>query len=304
VRKLLIVLAGLTVLTGEGGRCAYGADNPEPAAPTATVSQGGPGKKITATGTIEPAEMVDVGPQVAGRIASFGADPHAEGKSIDYGSPVEAGTVLAQIDSEIYATRVEQERAGCARAQAELAQAALHLEHAAAQLQRAQGLEKSKAISGPDFDSANFDYKAAKASVTVAQAVLAQNRAALKRAEIELGYTTVTSPIKGVVIARRVNVGQMVAGTLESASLFLVANLDKLQVWASVSEADIVRVHKQQSVHFTVDAYPGKVFEGKVEQIRLNATMTQNVVTYTVVVAISSPTEKLLPYLTANLAFE
>ncbi len=139
----------------------------------------------------------------------------------------------------------------------------------------------------------------------MAEAVLAQNRAALKRAEIELGCTTIRSPIKGVVIDRRANVGQMVGpSNITTPSLFLIANLDILQVWASVKEADIAQIHQGQRVRFTVDAYPGKVFEGQVAQIRLNAVMTQNVVTYTLVVGISSATAKLLPYMTAHFEFQ
>ena len=118
----------------------------------------------------------------------------------------------------------------------------------------------------------------------------------MKQAEIELGYTTIKSPSKGIVIDRGVNMGQIVAPTV-NGSVFLIGKIDKLDVWASVNEVDISQIREQQPVRFTVDAFPGKVFEGKVRQNRLNATMTQNVVTYTVVVAISSPTEKLLPYM-------
>ena len=179
----------------------------------------------------------------------------------------------------------------------------INLERAEAQWKQAQELEKSKAIPGSDFDLAKFNYKAAKAAVTVAEAVLGQNRAALKQAEIGLGYTTIKSPIKGVVIDRRVSVGQMVAPT-DATGPFLVATADKLDVWASVKEADIPQIHQQQPVRFTVDAFPGRVFEGKVKQIRLNATMAQNVVTYTVVIAMSGTPKDLLPYMTANVEFE
>jgi HlyD family secretion protein len=303
MRKLLATLVALLLVSGGGVWCAYSADNAQPASGPAGGTKAASGKKVRAIGTVEPREMVDVCAQVAGKIVSLGADPHNPGKSIDYNSSVEAGTVLAQIDSDLYAARVQRERASCTRAEAELAKATIHLQRAEFERKRAQYQAKSAVISETESELARFSYQAAKASVTVAAAALAQNQAALRQAEIELSYTTIKSPIQGVVIDRRVNVGQVVAPA-NGAAMFLVAKLDKLVVWASVNEADIAQIHRQQPVRFTVDAFPGKVFEGKVEQIRLNATMTQNVVTYTVVVGISSGTEELLPYMTASLVFQ
>lgn len=305
MKKLLLALAVLTFVLGETVRCACSADDAKPGARRATASQRSPGKKLTAVGTVEPEEVADVCAQVAGRIVSFGADPRANGKRIDFGSSVEVGAVLAQIDSEPYATRVEHQRAGCARAEAELAQAKARLEYADARREDFQERKKSKvAVSESDCDLARFDAKSAKASVAMAEAALLQNKIALKRAEIDLGHTTIKSPIKGIVVDRRINVGQVVAPAANSPSLFLVAKLERLQVWASVNEADIAKIRPQQRVRVTVDAFPGAVFEGQVKQIRLNAAMTQNQVAYTVVVALSSPTEKLLPYLTAQVEFE
>ena len=187
---------------------------------------------------------------------------------------------------------------------ADLAKAKIDLEQAQAHWHIAQEQHKSGTISDSDYNLADFWQKAAKVSVARAEAVVAQNKAALQRARIELDYTTIRSPVKGVVIDRRVNVGQTLVASSTQPSLFLIANLERLQVWASVKETDIAKVHQGQHVRFTVDAYPGKVFEGEVQQVRLNATMTQNVVTYTVVVAISGATNKLLPYMTANVEFE
>jgi HlyD family secretion protein len=134
---------------------------------------------------------------------------------------------------------------------------------------------------------------------------VAQAEAALKRARTNLGYCTIKSPVKGVIIDRRVNIGQTVVSSLNAPSLFLIAkDLTRLQVWAPVNEADIGHIHPGQPVTFTVDAYPGQVFTGEVGKVRLNATMTQNVVTYTVEVTTDNTSGKLLPYLTANLQFE
>ena len=145
----------------------------------------------------------------------------------------------------------------------------------------------------------------AEASVATAAAAVAQSKALLKQAETKLGWTSIRSPVKGVIIDRRATVGQTVVGSLNAPSLFLIAkDLRRIQVWASVNEADIARIRENQAVRFTVDAYPNDSFQGKVAQIRLNATLTQNVVTYTVVVAVDNADQKLLPYMTANVRFE
>src|SRR5262249_12654673 len=134
---------------------------------------------------------------------------------------------------------------------------------------------------------------------------LSRSEAMLREAQVNLGYTQIRSPVDGVIVDRRVNVGQTVVAGLNAPSLFLIAkDLTKLQVWASVNEADIGNIHAGQSVRFTVDAYPKETFVGQVAQIRLNASMTQNVVTYTVVISTDNSQGKLLPYMTANLQFE
>jgi HlyD family secretion protein len=143
-----------------------------------------------------------------------------------------------------------------------------------------------------------------KAAIIQAQKAVAQSEASLRRAQQNLDYCTIVSPVKGVIIDRRVNIGQTVVSSLSAPSLFLIAkDLTRIQVWASVNEADIGSIHAGQPVTFTVDAYPGMTFQGEVGKIRLNATMTQNVVTYTVEVNTDNADGKLLPYLTANLKF-
>jgi HlyD family secretion protein len=291
MRKLLIVLVGLTFAGGGVVRPAYSADNADPA------------KKIMAIGTVEPAEMVDVCPQVAGRIVKFGVDPRAGGQPLDYGSPVEVGSVLAQIDSELYAARLEGERAACARVEAELAQSRINSEHAEGELRRTEERKKDHPISDSDFDLVQRKHKSAKAAVRAAEAALAQSKAAVKQAEIVLGYTTMKSPIKGVIIDRRVKVGD-IARPAANNSLFVIAKLDHLEVWAKVDETDVGRVHVGRPVRIRVAAFPGKAFEGEVKQIRMNATMVNSVVEYFVVVAISGPTDKILPHMTAQLEFE
>jgi HlyD family secretion protein len=283
---------------------------------TAPLLRGDLQATISATGTVEPEEVVDVGAQVAGKIVAFGQDK--DGKVVDYGSVVEAGTVLAQIDDALYAAdlanakaQLEQNKANVKRAEADLGQLKARLYQAQRDWMRAQKLGPSDALSQADYDAALSAYDIAKANVKVGEAALVQAKdavlqaeAVLRKAAQNLDYCTIKSPVKGVIIDRRVNIGQTVVASLNAPSLFLIAkDLKRLQVWASVNEADIGSISPRQPVTFTVDAHPGDVFQGEVGKVRLNATMTQNVVTYTVEVNTDNSDGKLIPYLTANLRF-
>ena len=313
---LAAALAGAAILVADPSATAPGADRKDkapspPAFRTAPVTRGDLVLTVAASGTLEPERIAEAGSQAAGIVTRLGPDPRAktdpkyQGKSIDFGSPVEAGTVLAEIRNDRYVAQVEQARAGCRRAQAELAQAKAKLDLAEAQWRRAEELAKRNAIAASESDGLRSGLKVAQAAVAVAEAELLQSEAALKQAELELDATQVRSPVHGVVIDRRVNVGQTVAPDARAPALFLIASdLKKMQVWATVHEADVGRVREGQPVRFTVDARPGEVFAGRVHQVRLNATMTQNVVTYTVVVTTDNSDGKLLPYLTANVQFE
>lgn len=283
---------------------------------TASVERGDLQAAISATGTVEPEELVDIGAQVAGKIVSFGQDQ--SGGPIDYGSQVEKGTVLAKIDDSIYAAeaaqaraQVEQSKAGVKRAEADLGQLQAKLTQAERDWKRAQKLGPSDALSQSDYDAALSAYEVAKANLEVGKASLQQARetvkqseATLRRAQQNLDYCTIISPVKGVVIDRRVNIGQTVVSSLNAPSLFLLAkDLKRMQVWVAVNEADIGSIYPGQPVVFTADAFPGTTFNGEVGKVRLNATMTQNVVNYTVEVITDNSSGKLLPYLTANVKF-
>jgi HlyD family secretion protein len=283
---------------------------------TVPVKRGDLLATISATGTVEPEEVVDIGAQVAGRIVSFGKDK--SGEEVDYGSVVEAGMVLARIDDALYAAdaasakaQLAQAKAAVQKAQADLGQMKAKLVQTENDWARARELGPSDALSKTDFDAARSAYEVAKANLAVgkaaivqAQGTVAQAEAALKRALQNLSYCTIISPVKGVIIDRRVNIGQTVVASLNAPSLFLLAkDLKRLQVWVSVNEADIGHIQPGQAVTFTVDAFPGEVFSGEVGKVRLNATMTQNVVTYTVEIITDNSSGKLLPYLTANVNF-
>ncbi|MFO1431667.1 MAG: efflux RND transporter periplasmic adaptor subunit [Candidatus Competibacteraceae bacterium] len=283
---------------------------------TVAVKRGDLVATISATGTVVPEEVIDVGAQVAGKIVAFGKDRN--GKAIDYGSTVEEGTVLAQIDASLYSAdaaqaraQVQQAKAGLERAQADLGQLQARLVQTERDWNRTRKLGPSEALSQSDFDAAQSAYEIAKANLAVGRAAIDQAREAvsqaeaqLRRAEQNLEYCVIKSPVKGVIIDRRVNIGQTVVASLNAPSLFLIAkDLKRLQVWVAVNEADVGNIRPGQAVTFTVDAFPGQVFQGEVGKLRLNATMTQNVVTYTVEVNTDNSSGKLLPYLTANVKF-
>jgi|688.fasta_scaffold35214_2 HlyD family secretion protein len=258
---------------------------------------------VSATGTVEPEEVVDVGAQIIGLIEEFGPDPDRPGKTIDYGSKVTEGAVLGRIDDSPYQAELEKAEANLKVIQADLKRSEAQMKEAQRAFDRAQVLRDTN--SGSDYDRAESQFEMAKADVAVSKARVEQAEIQKKQAEINLGFTTIKAPIEGVVIDRRVNVGQTVVAGLNAPSLFLIAkDLKRMQVWAAVNEADIGEIKIGQHVTFKVDAYRDRTFEGTVAQIRLNAGMANNVVTYGVVVDILNEDGALLPYMTANLQFE
>jgi HlyD family secretion protein len=316
VRRGVLALIFIAILASAAFWFLKRSDTPSVSLRTVPIKRGDLVATISATGTVEPEEVVDVGAQVAGRIVAFGKD--RSGKTIDYGSDVEKGTVLAQIDDSLYTAEVaqvkaqlEQANAGVLRAEADLGQFQAKLFQAERDWKRAQQLGPSEALSQSDYDAALSAYEVAKANLAVGKAAIVQAKKAVsqseptvRRAQQNLDYCTIKSPVKGIIIDRRVNIGQTVVASLNAPSLFLIAkDLKRMQVWVSVNEADSGSIHPGQAVTFTVDAYPGQVFQGEVGKFRLNATMTQNVVTYTVEVITDNSSGKLLPYLTANVKF-
>jgi HlyD family secretion protein len=318
-RTVRIIGMVIVVVAAIGGTIAWrlGQKNgAEMTLRTAPVKRSDLVATIGATGTVEPEEVVDVGAQVAGQISAFGKDKN--GKSIDYGSAVEQGTVLAQIDDALYRADMEaaksqrqQAQANAISADANVMQMQAKLVQAQQDWDRAQKLGPSEALAPSAYDQYRANYEVARANLAVAQAAVQQAKAAvvqaqaaLDRAQQNLRYCTITSPVKGIIVDRRVNIGQTVVSSLSTPSLFLIAkDLTRIQVWVSVNEADIGNIHPGQPVTFTVDAFPNQVFHGQITKIRLNATMTQNVVIYTVEVTTDNPNGQLLPYLTANVRF-
>jgi HlyD family secretion protein len=319
VIRLVVVLAVVAAVGAGGWWYLFAKDNNKSKFRTAVAERGELLATINATGTIEPEEVIDIGAQVAGMIKKFGPDPKDPKKTVDYGTEVEEDTVLAKIDDSLYQATVDQTAANLHQAEANVDKAKADLVAMESKLKqtkrdwdRVQKLAPTRALSELDIDTARNAWETAdaavpggKAAVEAAKKAVEVARAQNHTAKINLAYCTITSPVKGVVIDRRVNIGQTVVASLSAPSLFLLAkDLRRIQVWASVNEADIGHLRKGQDVTFSVDAFPGQRFKGTILQIRLNANMTQNVITYIVVVSTDNSDGKLLPYMTANLDFE
>lgn len=297
---------------------------------TDKVSRGDFVSKVQATGTLEPEELVDVGAQVTGEIKEFGTD--ANGNRVDYGSEVKAGQLLARIDDTIVELDIKRAEASVAQAKAQILSAEAGLAQAKASISQAQAnknkadrdLERAKklgvgdALSQMSYDqyvnaaeTAAASLESAEAQLQTATAQQASAAAQLQSAQAQLeselrnrDYTRITTPVDGTIVVRQVNVGQTVVSSMNATTLFLVArDLSKMQIWASVNEADIAKVKPGQEVRYTVDALPNENFSGVVNKIRPNATMSSNVVTYIVEVDIENPDRKLLPYMSANANF-
>ena len=234
---------------------------------------------VSATGTIQPVEKVEVGSQVSGTISWLGAD---------FNDRVKRGQVLAQLEPSLFRTAVAQADANRARAQAGVVEAQRAYE-------RAKELVGRNVIARVEFDAAEATYRQRVAEVRQAQA-------ALLNAQVNLRHATITSPIDGVVIARAVDTGQTVASSMSAPRLFEIAgDLTRMQVETSIDEADIGRVQPGLPATFTVDAFPDDTFEGTVRQVRLEPNAEQNVVTYTTVIDVHNPDMKLKPGMTANV---
>jgi HlyD family secretion protein len=258
---------------------------------------------ITATGTVEPVEVVDIGAQIVGRITELGND--ITGKRIDYGSVVEEGAILAKIDDRLYVADAKQAEGALKKAKADVKRAQANFYIADLDWKRAQKIGPTKVLSQSAYDTYLSKYNLSSADIASAEASVLQAEANYSRALLNVDFCTIRSPVKGTVVDKRVNIGQTVVSSFNAPSLFLIAkDLTKIQVWVSVNEADVSSLFPGQSVTFTVDAYPEEIFQGKVNKIRLNASMVQNVVSYIVEVDTDNIGGKLLPYLTANVRFE
>ena len=262
---------------------------------TAKVDKGRITSRVTATGTLSALVTVQVGSQVSGRIQKL---------FVDYNSPVKAGQLIARIDPQLFQAAVDQSRANYVAAAGGLTKAEAQAKDAKRQFERSKGLLEKKLIAQADYDTAEANLDVANASVAMARGTLAQAKATLHQNEVNLQFTKIVSPTDGVVISRSVDVGQTVAAAMSAPTLFVIAqDLRKMQVDTSVAEADIGKLKPEMAATFTVDAFPGEKFRGKVRQIRNSATTVQNVVTYDAVIDVDNEELKLRPGMTANVTF-
>lgn len=249
---------------------------------------------VEATGTIEPINTVSIGSQVSGRIEQI---------FVDYNTQVEKGQQLAQIDTSLFEAQLQQAKANINNAQATLAKNKALLEYDTKTYHRYKNLYDRNLVSKNDLDSAESAYKSDLAQVAAAKAQIMQAQANFATASANMGYTKIVSPVKGTVISKEVEVGQTVAASFQTPTLFTVAeDLTKMRIETSVSEADIGKVKEGQEVEYTLDGYPDSVFKGVVTQVRLSPTTESNVVTYTVVIEVENEEGKLLPGMTANVS--
>ncbi len=249
---------------------------------------------VEASGTINPVQTVSIGSQVSGQISAI---------YVDYNSEVKKGQLLAEIDTSLFEAQVNQAKAAIDNARANLAKIQATTANDKLTLTRYRNLYKKGFIAKSELDLAESTYKADIAQVRSAQAQINQALASYSTAASNLRYTKITSPVDGVVISRAVDVGQTVAASFQTPELFSVAqDLTQMQIEASVSEADIGKVKKDQNVEYTLDGYPDETFTGKVSQVRISPTTVSNVVTYGVIIDVNNDDLKLIPGMTANVS--
>ena len=249
---------------------------------------------VTASGTVNAVTTVLVGTQVSGTVKEI---------FVDFNSPVKKNQIIAQIDPATFESQVDQARAGLLLAKANLERSEASLADSQRSMNRSKELFSRNLIARSDLDSAETNFLTAKAQVTASKAQVSQAEATLRTAETNMRYTKIISPVDGIVVSRSVDVGQTVAASFQTPTLFTIAqDLTKMQIDTNVDEADIGRIKTDMDVDFTVDAYPETTFKGKVFQVRNAPISVQNVVTYDVVVKVSNPELKLKPGMTANVA--
>ncbi|NLD04555.1 MAG: efflux RND transporter periplasmic adaptor subunit [Synergistaceae bacterium] len=261
---------------------------------TATAVKSDLRSVIQATGRLDAVETIDVGTQISGTVKEI---------YIDYNSVVKQGQLIAEIDPATQQTDVAQAEANLMVVKADLMSSEAILANAEKSLARTRKLAEKDLIAKADVDTEEKTYLTAKAQVAASRARIEQYRATLNKTKINLGYTKILSPVDGVVVAKNVEKGQTVAASYQTPSIAEIAkDLSQMQVEVNVDEADIGGVKEGQKATFTVDAHPNDPFQGKVTQVRLSPSTTDNVVTYVVIVKVSNDNELLMPGMTANVS--
>ncbi|MFH1278640.1 MAG: efflux RND transporter periplasmic adaptor subunit [Candidatus Eisenbacteria bacterium] len=281
MRKALWVAGAIAILGLVAWRVGFGGGEPENSYLFVPVERGDLEEVVSSTGTLGAVTTVQVGTQVSGIISAIHAD---------FNDRVEAGRVIAKVDTTLLASAVRDAEASLERSEAEL-------RYADKEFRRIDDLRADGLVSDADMNSAQYALDVANASVKSAKVTL-------ERARRNLGYATIRAPISGTVIERNVDVGQTVQASFSAPQLFLIAaDLSRMQILVSVDESDIGRIEEGQTARFTVQAYPDRVFEGMVRQVRLQSLTEDNVVNYTAVADVDNPEGVLLPGMTATVDF-
>jgi HlyD family secretion protein len=295
MKKYLIILAIVLLVVAVAGFVFF-KRKPEVSYKTARVERGTIASTVSATGNLSAVITVQVGTQVSGTIQKL---------YVDYNSRVRKGQPIAEIDPALFRASVAQAQGNYLNAQANVMKARATLVDAERTLKRNKQLLSDGIISQADYDTADTACQSARAGLKAAQGSVAQTSGALMQARTNLNYSIIRSPVDGIVISRAVDVGQTVAASFQTPTLFTIAqDLTKMQIEVSVDEADISRIKLDQKASFTVDSYPEQSFRGRVVQIRSAPVITQNVVTYVVVVNVDNSDLKLKPGMTANVSIE
>jgi HlyD family secretion protein len=262
---------------------------------TTAVTRADVADRVTASGTLSPLVTVQVGSQVSGTIKDI---------FVDFNAHVTRGQVIAKIDPRLFEAEVARASANVKAAEAGVAKAQAELDNATVSYERTKALRSSTLVAQSELDASRATYRSAEAELKATSAALSQAQAAMSQAETNLAYTTIVSPIDGVVISRDMDVGQTVAASFQTPTLFTIAgDLSKMEVHTDVAESDVGRVQPGMAVEFTVDAYPHDSFSGTVKEVRYSPQTVQNVVTYDAVVSVDNSALKLRPGMTADVSF-
>ena len=292
--KMRWLLVSVVIVAAVGAGAAWRLLD-KPAPPTYVTTPAAKGdvvRTVVTTGSVNPVVTVQVGSYVSGPIKAL---------YCDFNTKVKAGQLCAKIDPRTYDVALAQAKANLATAKAQHAKDRAGLAYAKLNYERDRGLVARGIVSQETVDADKSAYEQAAAQVKLDEATIAQRQAALEGAQVNLDYTDIVSPVDGIVVSRNVDVGQTVAASFQTPTLFLIAkDLTKMQVDTNVSESDIGRVKVGDRATFTVEAYPKKTFEGRVKEVRQAPITVQNVVTYDAVIGVDNPERLLLPGMTAN----
>ena len=296
MKKYIIIGSVVTIALGVALFFVFNNSNGKQKFITDKITRGDIKSTISSTGTVNAVTTVQVGTQVSGTIQKL---------FVDFNSPVKKGQLLAQIDPSILEAQVGQARANLLSAKANLEKSQVMLRDTKTTLERNKTLYAKNFIAKSDLDTSETNYLSAIAQIKVAEAQVQQAQAALDSSSINLKYTKILSPVNGTVISRNIDIGQTVAASFQTPTLFTIAqDLTKMQIDTSVDEADIGKVKASQKATFTVDAYPELSFKGKVSVVRNAPITVSNVVTYNAVIVVDNTDLKLKPGMTANVSIE